>query len=331
MPPKQTMNVLHARIPADAAGKRLDRVLAELFPDYSRSRLKRWIEEGCVRIDERQPRPRDIVHGGEAVMITPVTEEEVSNKPQAIPINIVYEDDDIIVINKQAGQVVHPAAGHRDGTLLNAILHHAPELAEVPRAGIVHRLDKDTSGLLVVARNLKSQKRLVEQLQARSIERYYQAIVTGTVIAGGTVDQPIGRHPVQRQKMAVRERGRQAVSHYRVLERFRAHTLLGIKLETGRTHQIRVHMAWLKHPIVGDPQYGGRPRLPPDSSEALINALQAFRRQALHASRLVLLHPQSSREMRWEAPLPDDMLHLIDVLRQDAGTHPHTGSIDSDC
>jgi len=330
MPSKQTMNVLRTRIPADAAGKRLDRVLAELFPDYSRSRLKRWIEEGCVRLDERQPRPRDIVHGGEAVVITPVIAEEVSNKPQAIPINIIYEDDDIIVINKQAGQVVHPAAGHRDGTLLNAILHHAPELAEVPRAGIVHRLDKDTSGLLVVARNLKSQKILVEQLQARSIGRYYQAIVTGIVIAGGTVDQPVGRHPVQRQKMAVRERGRHAVSHYRVMERFRAHTLLGIKLETGRTHQIRVHMAWLKHPIVGDPQYGGRPRLPPGSSEALISVLQAFRRQALHASRLVLLHPRGGQEMCWEAPLPDDMQHLIDVLRQDAGTHRHTGTVDSD-
>jgi len=321
MEQKQTLDALHALIPAGAAGKRLDRVLADLFPEYSRSRLKRWIEDGNVLVDERRQRPRDIVQGGEAVVITPVLEEEVSSKPQAIPISIVYEDDDLIVINKHAGQVVHPAAGHRDGTLLNALLHYAPELVEVPRAGIVHRLDKNTSGLLVVARNLKAQKVLVEQLQAHDIQRYYQAVVSGVVIAGGTVDQPIGRHPVQRQKMAVRDSGRHAVSHYRVIERFRAHTLLGIQLETGRTHQIRVHMAHLKHPIVGDPQYGGRPRLPPDSSETLISALQTFRRQALHASKLVLQHPVSSQEMCWEAPLPDDMQDLIATLRKDASTN----------
>lgn len=308
---------LSARIPDALAGLRLDRVLAELFPEYSRARLQQWMEEGRVSIDGRHPRPRDKARGGEEVELLARVEPDTAWQAEARALDLVYEDADLLVINKPPGLVVHPAVGNRAGTLLNALLHHAPELALLPRAGIVHRLDKDTSGLLVVARTLEAHKRLVAALQARAVEREYEAVVCGVVTAGGRIDAPIGRHPTQRTRMAVREHGRAAVSHYRVLERFRAHTHVRVNLESGRTHQIRVHMAHIRHPLVGDPVYGGRLRLPPGGAPALAAALRGFRRQALHARRLALTHPASGAEMAWTAPLPEDMEGLLAALRAD--------------
>lgn len=307
------------RIPPQMAGMRLDQALAELFSDYSRARLQHWIRDGRVRLDGRRPRPRDKVLGGEQVELEPVLEVEAPHAPEAIPLDILHEDEHLLVLDKPAGLVVHPAAGNREGTLLNALLHHAPELAAVPRAGIVHRLDKDTTGLLVVARTLTAQHRLVAQLQARALKREYQAVVVGCVTAGGTVDAPIGRHPVDRKRMAVVPgRGKPALTHYRVGERYRGHTRLRVQLETGRTHQIRVHMAHLRYPLLGDPVYGGRLRLPPGASEDLIDVLRGFRRQALHAWRLGLSHPAGGEWMQWEAPLPADLHELIQALRADA-------------
>ena len=238
-------------------------------------------------------------------------------QPEAIALDIIYEDHALLVINKPAGLVVHPAAGHQDGTLLNALLHHAPELAKVPRAGIVHRLDKDTTGLMVVAKTLEAQTDLVIQLQNRSVIREYECVVVGVMTAGGKVDQPIARHGTNRQKMAVVAGGKQAISHYRVINRFRTHTHVKVKLETGRTHQIRVHMSHIYFPLVGDQTYGGRLRIPPGASTELIAMLREFPRQALHARRLELEHPDDNRTMRWEAPLPADMLALLALLRED--------------
>jgi 23S rRNA pseudouridine1911/1915/1917 synthase len=312
---------LQAEIPLQLAGRRLDQVLAELFADYSRSRLTQWLKEGRVLVDGEQRKPRDKVAGGEQVSLTVALQRDERFEPEPIPLDIVYEDEAIIVINKPAGLVVHPAAGNWQGTLLNALLHHDPALAAVPRAGIVHRLDKLTSGLLVVARTLEAQTSLVEQLQSRSLTREYDAVINGVLTGGGKVDAPIDRHPVDRKRMAVVRGGKQAVTHYRVAERFRAHTHIKVKLETGRTHQIRVHMAHLKHPLVGDPVYGGRLRLPPASGEQLQQALRRFPRQALHASRLGLIHPVSGDYMEWQVPLPEDMAQLLEVLRQDLIEH----------
>ena len=308
---------LQARVPDDYAGYRLDQALSQLFSDYSRSRLQQWIKEGKVMVDGEQLRPRDKLLGGELVEVQIVPTTEVRWQAQEIPMDIVYEDDDILVINKPAGLVVHPAAGNPDGTLLNALLHHDPALAQVPRAGIVHRLDKDTSGIMVVAKNLISQASLVDQLQTRSLSRQYQCVVQGVMTGGGCVDAPIGRHPVDRKRMAVVHSGKEAITHYRVMERYRAHTLVSVRLETGRTHQIRVHMAHIHYPIVGDPVYSGRLKLPPACSAELADALRAFRRQALHAFRLGLLHPRSGEEMAWEVPLPHDMQQLIRLLQLD--------------
>jgi 23S rRNA pseudouridine1911/1915/1917 synthase len=308
---------LAARIPAEQAGRRLDLVLAELFPDYSRSRLSQWIKAGQVRLDERQPRPRDPVQGGEQVIIEAELEPEGRVEAEAIPLEILHEDEAILVLYKPAGLVVHPAAGNPAGTLQNALLHHDSALAALPRAGIVHRLDKDTSGLMVVARSLAAHKSLVDQLQTRTMGREYEAVVQRVLAAGGSVDAPIGRHAVDRKRMAVVRGGKPAVTHYRVLERFRGHTHVRVRLETGRTHQIRVHMANIHCPLVGDPVYGGRPRIPKGSSEALRQALRGFPRQALHAIRLTLLHPGSGEEMSWETPLPEDMRQLLAVLRED--------------
>jgi len=305
-------------VPETLAGKRLDQALAQIFPDYSRARLSQWIRAGQVRVDDRALRPKDKVMGGEAVCIDAVLEEEARWVPQAIDLPVVYEDDALLVINKPAGLVVHPAAGNPDGTLLNAVLHHAPETAAVPRAGIVHRLDKETTGLMVVAKTIEAQTHLVQQLQSRSMGRTYLALVVGSVTGGGTVDAPIGRHPVDRKRQAVTPGGRPAVTHYRLEERFVAHTLLRVKLETGRTHQIRVHMAHIGYPIVGDPVYGGRLRLPAGASETVRAALQGFRRQALHAAELRLIHPLSGEEVCWSVPLPADMAGLIEVLRDGA-------------
>ena len=309
---------LQTVVPPERAGLRLDQALAALFPEYSRSRISAWIRDGRVLVDGRVPRPRDRIAGGERVRVEAVVEDTVADRPQAIPLAIVFEDGAIIVLDKPPGLVVHPAAGNREGTLLNALLHHAPELAQVPRAGIVHRLDKETSGLLVVARTIEAHTRLVEALKAREVGREYLAVVQGVVTAGGTIDEPLGRHPVDRKRMAVSERGKPAITHYRVERRFRAHTLLRVRLETGRTHQIRVHMAHIRHPIVGDPVYGGRPRLPAGATPALGAALRGFRRQALHAARLTLEHPVTGETMSFAAPLPEDMRALIAALADDA-------------
>lgn len=308
---------LGAVIPDECAGRRLDQVLAELFPEYSRSRLKQWIEAGRVLVDGVALRPRDKVMGGEQVDVVVIGESQTDSVAQEIPLAIVYEDEAILVIDKPVGLVVHPGSGNPDGTLLNALLHHAPELQNIPRAGIVHRIDKDTTGLLVVARTLMAQTALVEQLQARAFEREYDAVSVGVMTAGGTIDAPIGRHPVDRKRMTVNERGKPAITHYRVAERFRAHTHVKVRLETGRTHQIRVHMAYRHYPLVGDPVYGGRLKLPAGCTEALREALKDFKRQALHASRLGLEHPVTGEHMQWQSPLPPDMVHLLQALRED--------------
>lgn len=307
---------LSARVPENAAGRRFDQVLAELFSDYSRSRLQQWVRDGAVLLDDRCVEAKYRVSGGEWVEIVAELHEDSEVLPQAIPLDVRYEDKHLLVINKPAGLVVHPAAGNRDGTLQNALLHYDAGLAALPRAGIVHRLDKDTSGLMVVARQLSAHKSLVEQLQARSVHREYLALVQARVTASGHVDAPIGRHPRDRLRMAVVESGKPAVTHYRVLERFPAHTLVEARLETGRTHQIRVHMAYIHHPLVGDPLYGGRFRLPAGASEALVEALRKFRRQALHARRLEFTHPASGEPVGWEAELPADFEHLLAVLRE---------------
>ena len=307
--------ILTATVPVEMARQRLDAVLVELFPDYSRSRLQQWIKDGRVLINGVVPRAKDKVDGFETIEVHVVPEiHDASVQPQDIALDVVYADDDIIVINKSVDLVVHPAAGHADGTLQNALLHFDASLAEVPRAGIVHRLDKDTTGLLVVARNIKAHKLLVEQLQAREFAREYQAVVRGVMTAGGTIDEPIGRDPRDRKRNAVRFDGKPSVTHYRVIQRFGHHTHVRVQLETGRTHQIRVHLTHMHYPIVGDPVYGGRLQLPRAASELLKATLRGFKRQALHAARLGLEHPITGEDMEWEAPLPDDLQQLIRVL-----------------
>ncbi|MFV1973277.1 MAG: 23S rRNA pseudouridine(1911/1915/1917) synthase RluD [Thiohalobacterales bacterium] len=305
-------------IPEHLSGRRLDQALAELMPDWSRNRLQQWIRDGQVRLDECLPRARDRVHGGELVRIDVVFKEDTGCLPEDIPLDVVYQDSDLLVINKPAGLVVHPAAGNPDGTLQNALLHHDPELARLPRAGIVHRLDKDTSGLMVVACSPVAHKKLVEALQARTVKREYLTVVHSVMTAGGEVNAPVGRHPVDRKRMAVVAGGREAVTRYRVEQRYRAHTLVRVRLETGRTHQIRVHMAHIHCPVVGDPVYGGRLRLPRGAGERLQSVLQGFRRQALHAAQLAFTHPGSGQAVSWEAALPEDMATLIKVLQEDA-------------
>ena len=300
------------------AGKRLDRALTELLPEYSRNRVQQWVRQGLVTVDGRVLRPRDRLQGGEALRVRIETEQRVRDAPEARPLDIRFEDSHLLVINKPAGLVVHPAAGNPDGTLLNRLLHHVPGLAALPRAGIVHRLDKDTTGLLVVAKTPLAHKSLVEQLQARTLRREYRALVVGNLVTGGTLEAPIGRHPVHRTRMAVVSAGRPATTHYRVLERFGGHTYLQVNLETGRTHQIRVHLAHIRHPLVGDPLYGGRPRLPKGATRAQIEALQGFGRQALHALRLGLWHPLTGGYLEWETPVPEDLATLLSVLREGA-------------
>lgn len=313
--------VFSQTIPVELAGQRLDQALAAIFTDFSRARLQRWIKDGHVTVDGAQMKPRDLVHGGQVVQLSVVLEEETHWRPQALPLDIVYEDASVIVVNKPAGVVVHPGAGNMDGTLSNALLHHAPELESVPRAGVVHRIDKDTTGLLVIARTLKAQKSLVEQLQARAFDREYEALAQGVMTAGGTVDAPIGRHPVHRLRQAVVPNGKEAITHYRVQEKFRSHTYIRVKLETGRTHQIRVHMAYIHYPLVGDPLYGGRLHIPAGATPELEAVLRAFKRQALHAARLGFVHPESSKVVEWRVPLPDDMTQLIEACRQDMEYH----------
>lgn len=309
---------LTATVSESQLGQRLDQALAELFPDYSRSRIKEWILDGRVHINQQIITiPKEKVLGGEQVFVQAEIEEEVRWQAQNIPLDIVYEDNDILVINKPRDMVVHPGAGNPDGTVLNALLHHFPAIANVPRAGIVHRLDKDTTGLMVVAKTVPAQTHLVESLQRREITREYEAVALGTMTAGGTVDEPISRHSTRRTQMAVHPMGKHAVTHYRIMEHFRAYTRLRLRLETGRTHQIRVHMSYIHHPLVGDPVYGGRPRPPKGASEAFIAILRRFDRQALHATMLRLYHPITGIEMTWHVPLPDDMVQLIEALKAD--------------
>jgi 23S rRNA pseudouridine1911/1915/1917 synthase len=307
------------RLPPQAAGRRLDQALAELFPEFSRSRLTAWIRSGDVRVDGAQALPRQIVRGGEEVVLRVELAPEVALAPEAMALDIRYEDADVIVVNKPAGLTVHPGAGQPAGTLQNALLHHDAELAKIPRAGIVHRLDKDTSGVMVVARSLRAHTALVEQLQARDMHRQYVAVVYGSMIAGGSVDAPIGRHPRDRLRQAIvaEPGGKPAVTHYRVRERFRAHTLIECRLETGRTHQIRVHMAHVRHALVGDPVYGAGLKLPKGATPELAEAMRGFRRQALHAETLEFAHPADGRAVRVEAELPQDMQALIAALRGD--------------
>lgn len=287
--------------------------MAQLFPDYSRARLQKWIRGGNVLVDQKALRCRDTVLGSEHVTLQIELIDEVDLVPQEIDLDIIYEDDSILVINKPAGFVVHPGAGNFSGTLANALLYHIPELRTIPRVGIVHRLDKDTSGLLVVAKQLKSHASLVTQLQCGSMGRKYIALADGELVAGGTVDAAIGRHPVRRQRMAVTDSGKPAVTHYRVRHRYQACTLLDVRLETGRTHQIRVHMAHLKHPLIGDPVYGRKIKVSGNVNAA---ALSAFPRQALHAASLSLAHPRDGRLCKWSAPLPQDFQRLLDALHE---------------
>ncbi|MBI1194317.1 MAG: 23S rRNA pseudouridine(1911/1915/1917) synthase RluD [Gammaproteobacteria bacterium] len=314
---KSSHRRLTSIVPDDMTGLRLDQALSQLFPEYSRARLQSWIGRDLVRVNGAQRRQRDRVQGGEHIEIDAVLETEETAAAEDIPLNIVYEDEALLVLDKPVGLVVHPGAGNRQGTMLNALLHHVPTLETVPRAGIIHRIDKDTSGLLVVAKTLEAHTDLVDQLQQRLFHRVYQTVVWGVLPAGGEVDAPIGRHPQQRTRMAVTQGGREAITHYRVIERFRGHSLLSVRLETGRTHQIRVHMTHINHPIVGDPVYGGRLRIPKGATEALREQLAAFRRQALHAAELGLTHPLTGEEMLWQSPLPEDMRSLIECMRED--------------
>jgi 23S rRNA pseudouridine1911/1915/1917 synthase len=301
-------------IPPEQAGQRLDQALAALLPDYSRSRLKSWIESGEIRVDGVQRRPRDKVSGGESVALEATLPEETRAAAQPMPLVVVHEDKHLVVVDKPAGLVVHPGAGNPDQTLQNALLAWDPALAALPRAGIVHRLDKDTSGLLVVARTLPAHTALVRMLGEREVHREYEAICRGVMTAGGTVDAPIARHPTDRVRMAVREGGRESVTHYRVIRRFAGYTHVRVQLETGRTHQIRVHLAHAGYPIVGDRVYGGRLTLPKGASEALRQALREFPRQALHAARLAFDHPVTGKPVECASPLPADMRALLDTL-----------------
>lgn len=306
---------LTAEIPDDLAGLRIDQAMSSLFPDYSRSRLQEWIRSGAATVDGATVPTKHKVLGGEHIALRAEADTSTELQAQDIPIQVVFEDDAVLILDKPAGLVVHPAAGHHDGTLQNALLNHCPALAGIPRCGIVHRIDKDTSGLLMVAKTLESHKQLVDQLQSRSVHREYLALVHGAMTGGGTIDEPIGRHSSDRKRFAVRHGGKPAITHYRIAERFAAHTLVAVKLETGRTHQIRVHMSHIHYPLVGDPVYGGRPRIPAGASQTLLDTLRHFRRQALHAASLGILHPTTGTYMEWESPLPDDFMALLDALR----------------
>jgi 23S rRNA pseudouridine1911/1915/1917 synthase len=306
-------------IPSELAGRRIDQALAALCPQHSRSRLQGWIRAGKVTVNGSLPRPRDKVAAGDRVAVdAPQTVVDTRDVAQELPLDIVHEDRTVLVINKPPGLIVHPGAGNPDGTLLNALLHHDRALGKVPRAGIVQRLDKDTSGLMVIARTEAAHTSLVRQLKERSVRREYRALVHGVLTAGGTIDLPIGRHVSDRRRMAVRSGGRSAVTHFRILKRFAAFTWVSVRLETGRTHQIRVHFAYRRHPLVGDPQYGGNRRFPKGASDTLRAAVAAFPRQALHASDLAFVHPKTGAAAAFTAPLPADMQALLDAVAREA-------------
>ena len=308
------MEILKIIIPDRMTGQRFDVALSEMLPDYSRSKITAWIKSGEALINHKPFKPKDKVNGSEMVELTISQKQNNDWVGEDIPLNIVFEDEDIIVLNKAVGLVTHPGAGNWSGTLANALLHYEPKLATLDRAGIVHRLDKNTSGLMVVARNEKSQKYLVEQLQKHSVSREYSAIVYGHMVAGGTIDEPIGRDTKDRVKQAVSSHGKEAVTHYRVIDRYQNHTHVKAILETGRTHQIRVHLSHIGYPLIGDPMYGGKVRFPKKADVILKEAIVNFKRQALHARKLTLTHPISGELMSWKAPLPEDMLELLDAL-----------------
>jgi 23S rRNA pseudouridine1911/1915/1917 synthase len=312
--------VIDLTIPPELAGGRLDSVLARLMPEHSRTRIKGWIEAGAVTVGRHACKPRDIAEAGSRVRVQMPVDEIAQPQvlPEAIALRLVHEDADVFVVDKPAGLVVHPGAGNPQHTLQNALLGLDPKLAALPRAGLIHRLDKDTSGLLAVARTAEAQTSLSRQLEARTMAREYLAVCAGVMTGGGTVDEPIGRHRTDRLRMAVRGSGRPAVTHYRVLERFRAHTYVSVKLETGRTHQIRLHLSHIKYPIVGDPVYGGRFRLPRGATPPLIDTLRGFKRQALHAALLGFDHPRTGKRLTLQTPVPEDFAQLLAVLREDA-------------
>jgi 23S rRNA pseudouridine1911/1915/1917 synthase len=310
------MTQLTAEVPYEMAGMRLDQVLAELFSDYSRSKLQAWIKTGRVQVNGLILKAKDKLDGGEEITLDAEAEAVISSEAEDIPLDIVYEDDSLLIVNKPAGLVVHPAVGNWSGTLLNALLNHDRNLETLPRAGIVHRLDKDTSGLLMIAKTLQAHNSLTQQLQERDINREYLAITKGRMTAGGTADEPIGRHPTDRKRYIVKESGKEAVTHYRVVQRFNHHTFVQLKLETGRTHQIRVHMAHIRYPLLGDPVYGGRFQMPPHCNERLSAELRSFKRQALHAAKLGLEHPVTGAYYEWEQPLPEDMATLLEALAE---------------
>ncbi len=305
-------------VPREYHNQRIDSVLAQLLPDYSRSQLSGWIKNGAITLNHKQCKPKDKVLDGDLIEIdvdfNSIELDFNQCTPEEIPLNIIYEDEDILVLNKPANRVVHPGAGNKEHTLVNALLHHAPSLQHLPRAGIIHRLDKDTTGLLAVAKTLQAYTSLIRQLQDREIHRHYITLVQGYVISGGTIDTSFGRHPRNRLKMAVLEHGRQAMTHYSVKKRYQDYTLLDVNLMTGRTHQIRVHLAYINHPVVGDPLYGGRMKYPTHASEQLRVLLQQFKRQALHACTLSFYHPRTEKELTFTAPIPDDFKLLLNTL-----------------
>ena len=310
------METLTIIIPERMTGDRLDVALSEMLPDYSRSKITAWIKSGDALINNKAFKPKDKVNGSQIVMLSLNKKQNNDWSAENIALNIVFEDEDIIIINKPFGLVTHPGAGNWNGTLANALLYYDPKLSKLDRAGIVHRLDKNTSGLMVIARNEKSQKYLVEQLQSHSVVREYSAIVYGHMISGGSVNDPIGRDPKDRIKQAVSSNGKDATTHYRVIDRFKSHTHVKAILETGRTHQIRVHLSHIGYPLLGDPMYGGRVRFPKKASEILKESLLGFKRQALHSKKLTLNHPSTGELMSWKAPLPDDMLELLNILNE---------------
>ena len=305
-------------VPVELSGQRLDQALARMFPEYSRSRLKSWLLQGFITVDERAMRPRDPVAGGESVLLQSQPEISVKSEPEALDLDIIFEDEDCLVVNKPVGLVVHPGAGNPRGTLMNGLLHHAPGLDQLPRAGIIHRLDKDTSGLLLVAKTLQAQTALTRELAEREIARHYLAVCAGVLTGGGSIKEPIGRHPVDRLKMSVQRDGKPAVTHYRVIRRFAAHTYVSVQLETGRTHQIRVHFAHRRHALVGDQTYGGRLAIPAGASDRLRDALRKFRHQALHAEKLAFTHPRSGENIELQVTPPADFTELLSALTEDS-------------
>ena len=313
---EKNTNTLEYNVSIEYLGERLDRVVAELCPNFSRSQLQKWIKSGHILLNDKISNVRTKVSADDVIIVNPVLEAKINDLPEAIDLDIVYEDDHLLVLNKPAGLVVHPGAGNQNGTLVNGLLAHNKEQKNLPRAGIVHRLDKDTTGLMMVAKTLEAHNALVNQLQDREVKREYLALVSKEVIAGDTIEANIGRHPRDRKKMTVHTTGggKEAITHYRVEQRLLNHTLLRVNLETGRTHQIRVHLSWKHMPIVGDRVYGGRTKVPANINDELRHQIQRFNRQALHATRLTITHPFTNELISWEVGVPEDMQNLMNSL-----------------